>query len=78
MNAILKLLGRLDDDELLNISEAIDVELDCRRQRDDPIPISARRRAIKRQHSYRHCDGSTAPPVWAVGLQTAPRRRLAA
>jgi hypothetical protein len=78
MNAILNVLGRLDDDQLLRVSEAIDSELDRRLERSDPIPESARRRAIDRQFSYRHCNGSAGAPVRFVGLRPTVRRRLAA
>jgi hypothetical protein len=78
MNTILKLLRRLGDDELLSVSDAIDLELDRRLERTDPIPDSARRRAIDRQSSYRHSNGAAAPPVRFVGLRPAQKRPLAA
>jgi hypothetical protein len=78
MNAILKRLHQMHDDELLSVSEAIDFELERRLERTDPIPESARRRAIDRQGSYRHSNGAAAPPVRIVGLHPSPRRRLAA
>jgi hypothetical protein len=78
MNAILKRLHQLHDDELLSLSEAIDFEMERRLERADPIPESARRRAIDRQNSYRRCNGASAPPVRVIGLQPSQRRRLAA
>ena len=78
MNAILKRLHQMYDDELLGLSEAIDCELERRLERTDPIPESARRRANDRQNSYRRCNGAAAPPVRVIGLQPSPRRRLAA
>lgn len=58
MNAILKRLQQLSDDELLIVSEAIDLELEHRLRREEGIPDSARRRAVQRQKSYRHSLGS--------------------
>jgi hypothetical protein len=81
MNAIYKRLRQMRDDELLGLSEAIDMELEHRIERTDPIPESARSRAIDRQHSYRRCNGAAAAPIRVVGLQPlqpAIRRRLAA
>jgi hypothetical protein len=78
MNAILKQLRQLSDDELLFVSEAIDLELENRLQRQDEIPDSARRRAVQRQKSYRHSLGSSALPVKVMGLKDSRRRRLAA
>ncbi|MGD0382819.1 MAG: hypothetical protein ABSA77_04795 [Thermoguttaceae bacterium] len=78
MNAILNRLHRLSDDELLSVSEAIDVELERRLERQEEIPDSARRRAVQRQKSYRHSLGSTALPVKIAGMKDSRRRRLAA
>lgn len=78
MNAILNRLHRLSDDELLNLSEAIDLELERRLQREGEIPDSARRRAVQRQKSYRHSLGSAALPVKVTGMKDSRRRRLAA
>jgi ribosomal protein S13 len=78
MNAILKRLRQLSDDELLSVSEAIDIELEHRLEREDEIPDSARRRAVQRQKSYRHSLGSSALPVKVAGLKDSRRRRLAA
>ena len=77
MNAILKLMRKLGDDELLGLSEAIDLELEHRLERIDMIPDSARRRALAREQSYRHCNGSSAPPIRAVGLRETRRQRAA-
>ncbi|MGD0655146.1 MAG: hypothetical protein ABSA16_12435 [Thermoguttaceae bacterium] len=78
MNAILNRLHRLSDDELLSVSEAIDVELERRLERQEEIPDSARRRAVQRQKSYRHSLGSAALPVKIAGMKDSRRRRLAA
>lgn len=77
MNTVLKLLRKMDDDELLQVSEAIDIELSRRWERADGIPDSARRRANARLSSYRRCNGAAAPPVSVVGLRESPRRRAA-
>ena len=77
MNAILKRLQQLGDDDLLNLSEAIDVELESRLSRNEGIPDSARRRALARGHSYRHCNGAAAPPIRAIGLRDTRRNRAA-
>jgi hypothetical protein len=77
MNAILKHLQELGNDELLRLSEAIDTELDSRLDRYDDVPDSARRRAVSRDHSYRRSNGASAPPVRAVGLKDARRHRAA-
>ncbi len=78
MNAILKRLQQLSDDELLIVSEAIDLELEHRLRREEGIPDSARRRAVQRQKSYRHSLGSGALPVRMAGLKEPQRRRRAA
>jgi hypothetical protein len=78
MNAVVKRLHHMRDDELLSLSEAIDFELDRRLERSDPIPQSARRRANERQGSYRHCNGASAPPIRFVGMHPTFRRRMAA
>ena len=77
MNAILKRLQSLDNDELLNISEALDIELERRLDHTNAIPESARSRAIERGQSYRHSAGSSAPPIRAVGLRDRRRNRAA-
>lgn len=77
MNAILKRLHGLGDDDLLNLSEAIDVELEHRLGCTEAIPESARSRAIARGQSYRHNTGASAPPIRAVGLRDIRRNRAA-
>jgi hypothetical protein len=74
MNYILSMLRRLSDDELTQLSEAIDIELDRRLDLMDEVPDSARRRAIQRQKSYRRTLGSSAPPVRAVGMREQRRK----
>ena len=78
MAAILDRLRQLSDEELLSLSEAIDVELGFRMERHDGVPDSARRRAVQRQKSYRHSLGSAALPVKLTGMKDSRRRRLAA
>jgi hypothetical protein len=77
MNAILKRLEQMVDDELLTLSEAIDVELERRLSRAETAPESARSRAIARGQSYRRTTGATAPPIRAVGLRDTRRHRAA-
>ena len=78
MNSILKRLRKLANDELLALSEAIDLELELRLDRTEDVPDSARRRAIQRQQSYRHSPGSAAPPIIAVGIGKTRKDRRAA
>jgi hypothetical protein len=78
MKAILKNLNDLNNDELLSLSEAIDLELGRRQERTEEIPESARRRAVLRDQSYRRATGSTAPPVRVTGLKGQRKRRHAA
>jgi hypothetical protein len=78
MDAVLRRLHRLADDELLEVSQAIDEELERRLEFYDPYPESARKRAVQRTKSYRHSVGSAAPPVKIVGMRPTRRRRLAA
>ncbi|OHB66730.1 MAG: hypothetical protein A2V70_08235 [Planctomycetes bacterium RBG_13_63_9] len=78
MNAMIKRLRELGDEELRMVSEAIDRELECRQERRDPISESARRRAVERSQSYRRSTGSSAVPVKFAGTPGRPRRRLAA
>lgn len=77
MNAILKRLEKMVDDELLTLSEAIDVELERRQNREEVAPESARSRAIARGQSYRRTTGAAAPPIRAVGLRDYRRNRAA-
>lgn len=78
MNAIVRRLRKLADDDLLEVSEAIDRELERRLELSDPHPESARRRAVQREKSYRRVTGSSAPPVRVTGMRPTRRRRLAA
>jgi hypothetical protein len=78
MQSILKRLRKMADDELLSMSEAIDLELETRLARTEEIPESARSRANDRQVSYRHRTGAGAPPIVAVGLGKINRDRRAA
>lgn len=77
MKSILKRLPDLADDELMALSEAIDVELETRLNSQDEILDSARRRAVLRDQSYRHVTGSRAIPVRVNGVPNQ-RRRMAA
>jgi len=76
MNAILKRLQQLADQDLFDLTEAIDQELQRREDMVDDMPESARRRAVERQQSYRRRTGSFAPPIKVVGLgkTKGPRR----
>jgi hypothetical protein len=78
MDAVMKRLRELADDELLQVSEAIDRELDRRLQLSDLHPESARQRAVQRAKSYRRCYGAAALPVRVTGMRPTRRRRLAA
>jgi hypothetical protein len=73
MNAILKRLRKLPDNELYVLSDAIDAELERRSQLAEEAYDSARRRALERQQSYRRRNGAFAPPVKAAGLKTTRR-----
>jgi hypothetical protein len=77
MNAFLKRLYDLADDELLGISKAIEIELERRLDGIDETPESARQRAISREQSYRRSTGSAAPPIRAVGLRKVRDHRVA-
>ena len=77
MNALLKRLHQLADQDLYGLSEAIDLELQRREELTGEVPDSARRRANEREQSYRRRTGAFAPPIRAVGLGKAaagPRR----
>jgi hypothetical protein len=76
MKAILNRLHGLGDDELMEISAAVDAELD-RRAECAEAPESARQRAVARSQSYRHSTGASAPPIRAVGLRDIRRNRAA-
>jgi hypothetical protein len=73
MSALLKRLRELSDDQLLALTEQIDIEFDRRLERTKEAPESARRRAVERERSYRHCNGSAAVPVLARGADIAGR-----
>ncbi len=78
MSAFLKKVKKLDFDELVAISEAIDLELERRSERFDDVPESARRRAIERSHSYRRKNGAAALPIAVAGLRSNSGKRRAA
>jgi hypothetical protein len=78
MNSILRYLRKLGNEELLNVSEAIDLELERRLERVDVVPDSARSRANEREQSYRHRNGASAPPIRLAGLGRGRKGRLAA
>ncbi len=78
MNAFLKSLKSLDDEQLVTMSDAIDLELEHRMECYDDLPDSARRRAVERGGSYRRKNGSSAPPVALTGLRDPVRKRHAA
>jgi len=78
MKTIFKKLNDLNSDELLALSEAIDLELGRRQERTEEVPESARRRAVLRDQSYRRSTGSTAPPVRVTGLKERRKGRRAA
>jgi hypothetical protein len=75
MQSIINRLRTLEDEELLILSEAIDVEIGRREERMEEHPDSARTRARERGESYRARLGTKAPPVRAVGMKDAGRRR---
>jgi hypothetical protein len=77
MNALLSGIQQMTDEELAQLSEAIDSELASRQKSHDPIPDSARRRANARQQSYRRSIGASAPPIKAIGLRERRRTRAA-
>lgn len=78
MNALLKRLRKLADDQLLAVSEAIDRELERRQGLTDSIPESARRRAVQRAQSYRRRTGASALPVRVAGLREQQKLRRVA
>jgi len=81
MNAILNLMQTVDDDALLALSEAIDVELERRLDWEDPIRESTRRRTGGRQCGYRHYKHrarANVPPAPMIDSGPPQRRRLAA
>jgi hypothetical protein len=75
MQSIFKQLRDLSDEELLELSEALDNEVTSRSIEIDDVPDSARRRAVERNQSYRRRTGSAAPPVRYTGLKEPHRKR---
>jgi uncharacterized protein with von Willebrand factor type A (vWA) domain len=75
MQSIFKQLRDLSDDELLELSEALDHEVTSRSIQIEDVPDSARRRAVERNQSYRRRTGSAAPPVRYTGLKEPRRKR---
>ena len=75
MQSIINRLRSLEDEELLILSEAIDIEIARREARLEEQPDSARTRARQREDSYRTKLGTKAPPVRAVGMKDAGRKR---
>jgi hypothetical protein len=79
MQSIISKLHHLTDEQLLILSEAIDIEIMRREQRMEEHPDSARTRARQRKESYRSNLGTKAPPIRAVGMKDAgPKRKFAA
>ena len=78
MKLLVKRLNKLSEDELINLSEAIDCELERRLDRAEGVPESARRRAVQRTQSYRQSTGASALPVIVTGLRENRSRRRAA
>ena len=78
MDAVLKRLRKLADAELLEVSEAIDRELEHRFNLSDRYPESARGRAVQRAKSYQRRTGAAALPVRVTGMRPTRRRRFAA
>jgi hypothetical protein len=75
MQSIISKLRLLEDEELLILSEAIDVEIALREERMEEHPDSARNRAVHRDGGYRRSLGAKAPPIRAVGMKDAGRRK---
>ena len=75
MQSMITRLRSLGDEELLILSEAIDIEIVRREERMEEHPDSARTRARQHEQSYRSGLGAKAPPVRAVGMKDAGRKR---
>lgn len=75
MQSIITRLRTLEDEQLLLVSEAVDIEIARRETRMEEHPDSARTRARNREQSYRTSLGTKAPPVRVVGMKDAGRRR---
>jgi hypothetical protein len=78
MRSLFKQLRQFTEDELLQLSEAVDQEITSRTANDGEVPDSARRRAVRRSQSYRQSTGSSAPPVRFAGLKEKRKRKFAA
>ncbi len=77
MDSIIRQFRHLNDDQLLTLSEAIDSELMHREEVAAQFAESARLRANSRTQSYRRSNGSSAPPIRAIGLKEYRNRRAA-
>jgi hypothetical protein len=75
MKSFLGKLQELTNEELLELSEVLDMELESRMGEDEEVPDSARRRAVQRNQSYRRRTGSAATPVRYTGLKEPNRKR---
>lgn len=75
MQSLINKLRHLKDEELLILSEAIDIEISRREERMEEHPDSARTRARQREQGYRSSIGTKAPPVRTVGMKDAGQRR---
>jgi hypothetical protein len=75
MQSIIAKFRQLDDEDLLILSEAIDIEISRRQEMMEEHSDSARRRAVQRDQGYRSNLGTKAPPIRAVGMKDAGRRR---
>ena len=75
MQSIINKMRHFEDEQLLILSEAIDLEMMRREERMEEHPESARLRARQREQSYRSNLGAKAPPIRAVGMKDAGRKR---
>jgi hypothetical protein len=75
MQSIINKLRHLEDEQLLILSEAVDLEITRREERMEEHPDSARMRARQREQSYRANLGTKAPPIRSIGMKDAGRRR---
>ncbi len=78
MKSILSQLQELADADLYALCEAVDLEMQRREDAVGEVPDSARRRAVKREQSYRHRTGAGAPPVRIAGIGKPSQKRRAA
>ncbi len=74
MKSLQRLVRKLDDAELLHISNAIDIELIRRRVRSDSILQTAGDRASDRHQMYHEGNRASAPPM---ELPEVPQHRAA-